>query len=74
VAPVTNADPAHSRQGRYRLLDPFFRFRFRFVYREHVHLEQGDAAPVRQTVSEHMDAQTQIDVAALDDILGEQPD
>jgi hypothetical protein len=56
MVPVTDADPAHSRQGRYRLLDPFFRFWFRFVYRERVHLERGDAAPVRQTVSEQMDA------------------
>jgi hypothetical protein len=29
---------------------------------------------VRQTVNEQIDAQTPIDVAALDDILGEQPD
>src|SRR5690606_30717164 len=56
AVPVTDADPAHSRQGRYQLLDPFFRFWFRFVYRERVHLERGDTATVRQAVSEQLDA------------------
>ncbi len=28
----TTVDPARSRQGRYRILDPLFRFWFRFVY------------------------------------------
>jgi len=56
AVPVTDADPAHSRQGRYQLLDPFFRFWFRFVYRERVHLERGDTATVRQAVSEQSDA------------------
>ena len=56
AVPVTDADPAHSRQGRYQLLDPFFRFWFRFVYRERVHLERGDTATVRQAVNEQMDA------------------
>ena len=55
IVPVTDADPVHSRQGRYQLLDPFFRFWFRFVYRERVHLERGDTAPVRQAVSEQAD-------------------
>jgi AAA+ ATPase superfamily predicted ATPase len=53
---VTDADPAHSRQGRYQLLDPFFRFWFRFVYRERVHLERGDTATVRQVVTDQLDA------------------
>lgn len=56
IVPVTDADPAHSRQGRYRLLDPFFRFWFRFVYRERVHLERGDTAPVRSVVNEQLEA------------------
>ena len=56
AVPATDADPAHSRQGRYQLLDPFFRFWFRFVYRERVHLERGDTATVRQVVSEQLDA------------------
>lgn len=56
VVPITEADPAHSRQGRYQLLDPFFRFWFRFVYRERVHLERGDTAPVRQAVDSQLDA------------------
>jgi AAA+ ATPase superfamily predicted ATPase len=55
ITPVTDADPTHSRQGRYRLLDPFFRFWFRFVYRERVHLERGDTAVVRQIVNEQLD-------------------
>lgn len=55
TVPITDADPAHSRQGRYRILDPFFRFWFRFVYRERVHLERGDTAIVRQTVNEQVD-------------------
>jgi AAA+ ATPase superfamily predicted ATPase len=56
VVPVTEADPARSRQGLYRLLDPFFRFWFRFVYRERVHLERGDTARVRQAVEAQLDA------------------
>ena len=74
AVPVTDADPAHSRQGRYQLLDPFFRFWFRFVYRERVHLERGDTATVRQVVTDQLDAQAQVDVAALDEetiLLGE---
>jgi AAA+ ATPase superfamily predicted ATPase len=55
VVPVTEADPVRSRQGRYRLLDPFFRFWFRFVYRERVHLERGDTATVRQAVEAQLD-------------------
>lgn len=56
LVPVTDADPAHSRQGRYQLLDPFFRFWFRFVYRERVHLERGNTTPVRQIVDGQLDA------------------
>ena len=56
IVPVTEADPAHSRQGRYHLLDPFFRFWFRFVYRERVHLERGDTATVRRVVESQIDA------------------
>lgn len=56
IVPVTEADPIHSRQGRYHLLDPFFRFWFRFVYRERVHLDRGDSTMVRQIVESQMDA------------------
>lgn len=56
LVPVTEAEPAHSRQGRYHLLDPFFRFWFRFVYRERVHLERGDTATVRRAVESQLDA------------------
>ena len=55
VVPVTDADPAHSRQGRYQILDPFFRFWFRYVYRERVHLERGDTATVRQIVEDQIE-------------------
>lgn len=56
LVPVTEADPAHSRQGRYQILDPFFRFWFRFVYRERVHLERGDSTTVRRVVESQSDA------------------
>jgi AAA+ ATPase superfamily predicted ATPase len=56
IVPVTEPDPARSRQGRYRLLDPFFRFWFRFVYRERVHLERGNTAIVRQAIEDQLDA------------------
>lgn len=56
VVPVTDSEPSHSRLGRYQLLDPFFRFWFRFVYRERVHLARGDTAPVRQVVHDQLDA------------------
>jgi AAA+ ATPase superfamily predicted ATPase len=55
VVPVTDADPAHSRHGRYQILDPFFRFWFRYVYRERVHLERGDTATVRQIVEDQIE-------------------
>jgi hypothetical protein len=58
VVPVTAENPARSRQGRYRLLDPFFRFWFRFVYRERVHLERGNTAVVRQMVEAQLDSLT----------------
>lgn len=56
VVPITEADPARSRQGRHQLLDPFFRFWFRFVYRERVHLERGDTATVRRLIESQLDA------------------
>lgn len=56
IVPVTEADPPHSRQGRYHLLDPFFRFWFRFVYRERVHLERGDTGTVLRAVESQIDA------------------
>ena len=58
IVPVTEADPARSRQGLYHLLDPFFRFWFRFVYRERVHLERGDTAVVRRAVEDQLEALT----------------
>ncbi len=55
ITPVTENTPEHSRQGRYQLLDFFFRFWFRFVYRERMHLERGDTTIVRQNVESQLD-------------------
>ncbi|MFN8441910.1 MAG: ATP-binding protein [Caldilineaceae bacterium] len=55
VVPVTEENPENSRQGRYQILDFFFRFWFRFVYRERMHLERGDTFTVRQTVEDQLD-------------------
>jgi uncharacterized protein len=41
--PATVRNPERSRQGLYRLADPFFRFWFRFVYPSRATLEAGDA-------------------------------
>jgi hypothetical protein len=41
--PATVRNPERSRQGLYRLADPFFRFWFRFVYPNRAALEAGDA-------------------------------
>jgi hypothetical protein len=41
--PATVRNPERSRQGLYRLADPFFRFWFRFVYPSRAALEAGDA-------------------------------
>ena len=41
--PATVRNPERSRQGLYRLADPFFRFWFRFVYPNRTALEAGDA-------------------------------
>jgi uncharacterized protein len=41
--PVTVRNPERSRQGVYRLADPFFRFWFRFVYPSRAALEAGDS-------------------------------
>lgn len=42
VVPVTEADPASSRRGRYRFRDPFFRFWFRYVASYKSFLERGE--------------------------------
>jgi len=41
--PVTVRNPERSRQGLYRLVDPFFRFWFRFVHPNRAALDAGDA-------------------------------
>ncbi|MEZ4661199.1 MAG: ATP-binding protein [Caldilineaceae bacterium] len=56
IVPVTESNTARSRQGRHQLLDPFFRFWFRFVYRERAHLERGDTTTVRRLIETQLDA------------------
>ncbi|MBX7234182.1 MAG: ATP-binding protein [Caldilineales bacterium] len=56
MAPITDTDALSSRQGRYHLNDPFFRFWFRFAYRERVHLEQGETGTVRLLIDDQLDA------------------
>lgn len=58
LVPATEEKPARSRRGRYQLKDRFFRFWFRFVYRERAHLERGDTARVRQRIAGEIDAFT----------------
>jgi len=49
--PVTEAQPAKSRKGVYRIADPFLRFWFRFVAPRISTLEAGFTAPVARLVA-----------------------
>jgi len=55
AVPATEKHPHKSKLGLYRLLDPYFRFWFRFVYPHHALLERGEGAQVRAHVAEQLD-------------------
>jgi AAA+ ATPase superfamily predicted ATPase len=48
--PATETQPHKSKRGMYRILDPFFRFWFRFVYPNRSLIDRGVTGPVRQQV------------------------
>jgi AAA+ ATPase superfamily predicted ATPase len=53
--PATETQPHKSKRGRYRILDHYFRFWFRFVAPHRSLLERGDTAPVAQLIQEQID-------------------
>ena len=55
AVPATEKNPHKSKLGLYRVLDPYFRFWFRFVYPAHALLERGEVAQVRDRVAAQLD-------------------
>jgi uncharacterized protein len=53
--PATETQPHKSKRGRYRILDHYFRFWFRFVAPHRSLLERGDSAPVARLIKEQID-------------------
>jgi AAA+ ATPase superfamily predicted ATPase len=60
VVPATEKHPHKSKLGLYRVLDPYFRFWFRFVYPNHSLLERGQVAQVRDHVALQLDQFTAV--------------
>lgn len=55
AVPATEKHPHKSKLGLYRILDPYFRFWFCFVYPNRSLLERGELAQVRCQVEEQLD-------------------
>jgi len=55
VVAATETQPRKSKRGIYRLLDPYFRFWFRFVYPNRSLLERGERGQVRVRVEAELD-------------------
>lgn len=55
VVPATEKHPHKSKLGLYRILDPYFRFWFCFVYPNRSLLERGEVVQVRRQVEEQLD-------------------
>jgi len=55
AVPATERHPERSKQGLHRLLDPFLRFWFRFVYPNRSLLSRGELPRVRGQVMDQLD-------------------
>jgi len=55
AVPATERQPDRSKQGLHRLLDPFLRFWFRYVYPNRSLLERGEMPQVRRQVMDQLD-------------------
>jgi len=52
--PATESHPEHSKQGRYRIIDPYLRFYFRFVASQRTNLERGLKQQAWDNVRQHL--------------------
>jgi hypothetical protein len=52
--PATESRPEHSKQGRYRIVDPYLRFYFRFIVSQRTNLERGLKQQAWDNVRQHL--------------------
>jgi AAA+ ATPase superfamily predicted ATPase len=52
--PATQTNPSKSRLGRYRVIDPYLRFYYKFLANERANLERGITSGVMQALNQHL--------------------
>jgi len=52
--PVTETKPEKSRKGRYRIIDHYLRFYYRFLANQRANLERGLVSPVWLNIRQHL--------------------